>query len=468
MAQGLGEQVPGLPGEVLRPEWAEPLWRRIAEGEGARTRRVTGGSDPANPACVASGERTLPATASASDPCQGPFATQETDNSAGVGGVWTGDSGDDVVPQLSADGYTVAFLANAPLVTLGGDFGGEAVGRHSDLYTANMHEGLSRDQALRPLTELASGDEEALATNAPIADLGISPDGTQVAFTSDRTVFPLGSLTYVSAPAVVPGMEELFDIDLTNNTLTRATRGYEGGFSEHPYEKSQTGVEDPYFFHYGIDDGTLSPSFTSDGNTIAFSSTASNLVFGDNNTPSTFEPRGALDGGDAFAVGRIVFSPESVEASISPVPPNPTPDAPWRLGVTAETLANGTVRLYVELPGAGTLRAQASGSILIQTTTKSTRKRKTRSRVSRRVATKTVASTKKAVSTPSTAPVALVLKLGKAYTSLASRAGGLAATVTLAFTDGHHPTLQTKLAVSFVKQATRHVVHRKAKKARRR
>jgi hypothetical protein len=460
MAQGLGQQVAGLPGETLNPEWAEPLWRRIGDGELAPTRRVTGGSDPANPACVASGERTLPSTASSSDPCQGPFATQETDNTAGVGGVWTGDTGDDIVPQLSADGYTVAFPANAPLVTLGGDFGGEATGRHSDLYIADMHEGLTRDEALRQLTELASGDEAALATNAPVTDFGISAQGTEIAFTTDRTVFPLGSLTYVSAPAVVPGMNELYDVDLTDNTLTRVTHGYEGGFSEHPYERSQTGVEDPYFFHFGIDDGALSPSFTTDGDTIAFSSTASNLVFGDNNTPSTFERRGALDGGDAFAVGRIIFGEEPAETAISPAPPGPAPAAPWQLGVTALSLANGTVRLYVELPGPGLLRAQASSSVLIRSTRSArAHNSRRRSRAIETVALRTVASTKKTVGTASSIPVTLVLTLARGYQSLASRRGGLSATATITFAAGGHPTLKSKLVLSFVKKATRRRSH---------
>ncbi len=45
--------------ENLPAVYAEPLWRRIADGPDAPTQRVTGGSDPLNPACVASGERTL-------------------------------------------------------------------------------------------------------------------------------------------------------------------------------------------------------------------------------------------------------------------------------------------------------------------------------------------------------------------------------------------------------------------------
>ena len=140
-----------LAGEVARPNYAEPLWRRIDEGP---TRRVTGGSDSESPACVASGEVALPSTPSAADPCQGPFAA--TTNAEGGLGVWTGEgpTESDVVPQLSADGYTVAFVANAPLVSLGADFGDDTQNRSSDVYVADMQPGLTRDQALHPLTEL--------------------------------------------------------------------------------------------------------------------------------------------------------------------------------------------------------------------------------------------------------------------------------------------------------------------------
>ena len=131
----------------------EPLWRRVAEGRRRPTRRVTGGSDPANPACAASGESVLPASRVRVDPCQGPFATTRT---AGVSRVWTGGEGD-VVPRLSADGYAVAFLANAPLVASGSEIRQGADSGHADLYVVDMHEGLTREQALRPLTEIASG-----------------------------------------------------------------------------------------------------------------------------------------------------------------------------------------------------------------------------------------------------------------------------------------------------------------------
>ncbi len=79
-----------------------------------------------------------------------------------------------------------------------------------------------------PLTELAGGEGAGLADTAPIVDFDISPDGLQVAFTTVRTRFPLGFPAFVSTPAAEPGMNELFDADLADGTLTRVTHGYQG------------------------------------------------------------------------------------------------------------------------------------------------------------------------------------------------------------------------------------------------
>jgi hypothetical protein len=442
--QDIGEQAQTLPAETLKPEYSEPLWRRVAAGEEAPTRRVTGGSDPANPACVASGERALPEQQSLSDPCQGPFSV-EPDY-----GVWTGSTGgeaDDIVPRLSADGYEVAFIANAPLVSLGNDFGVAKSARHSDLYIADMHEGLSRVQALTPLTELASGNETELATNAPIVDFGISPSGSQIAFSTMRTVFPLGSPAYVSAPAASPGLLELFDVDLADDTLTRVTHGYEDGPSEHPHSAATENREDPY--EERKSDGALSPSFSEvfEGHeTLAFSSTASNLVYGDGNTPPL--ENSISDGSDAFVVGRIVFGSTPTPQIISSPPPGPSLTPLWSLGVTAVSLRDGSVQLYVEVPGAGTLRAQASGAVAVRAVRASRGHRRTR------VLTRDLAAATHVDDASAGGLTMLTLTLSPSYRSLATRSGGLSATASLTFTAAGHPALHDSIAVSFRHAAT--------------
>jgi hypothetical protein len=457
LAQDVGEQAPTLANETLDAVYGEPLWRRIADGEEAPTRRVTGGSDPTNPACVASGEKSLPEQPSLSDPCQGPFSTTV------AYGIWEGGEGD-AVPRLSADGYTVAFVANAPLASLGNDFGVDRTTRHSDLYVADMHAGLSRVQALTPLTELASGEEADISTNGQIMDLGISADASQVAFTTMRTVFPLGSPAYVSAPAAVPGLLELFDVDLTDDTLTRVTHGYEDEASEHPHETVDK--EDQY---EDKGDGTLSPSFSASGETVAFSSTASNLVFGDGNTP----PPGSEsfdDGSDVFTVDRILFHPDPTPQAISSQPPSPTIAPLWSLGVTSLSLSNGSVRLYAELPGAGTLRALASGAVTERVKVRTSRGSRhrgktTRVRTSTVVVTRNLVTSTQAEKSSSGGLATLVLTLPASYRALAARTGGLSATVSITFTAAGHPVLRQSLTVSFRSKTKTNTSHRSSAKA---
>jgi hypothetical protein len=458
LGQDVGEQARMLAGEypLVKPSYTEPLWRRIADGPTTPTLRVTGGSDPANPACAASGETILPASPSLSDPCQGPFATFAEST---YSGTWLGGEGDPI-PRLSADGYTVAFLANAPLVSLGSDFGQGGEDSHSDLYLADMHEGLTRGQALRQLTELASGDSTDRATTAPIVDLGISPDASQVAFTTKRTEFPLGSPAYVSAPAATPGMLELFDVDLDDDTLTRVTHGFEGGASEHPHPAKLPG-EDPYERE---GDGALSPSFTDDGQTLAFSSTASNLVYGDGNTPPSNHESAIFDGSDAFVVSRVLFGATPTSQSISGAPANPSPTPSWRLGVTALSRRDGSVVLYVQVPGAGVLRAGAQGAVLVGSTGRTARRtgrsaRRT-GRGARRgghgstaVLARNVAVAAVATNATGGALMTLTLKLLPRYRALAER-GGLSATAYLTFVAAGHPALRQSIPVTFLLTAT--------------
>ena len=439
LGQDISEQVPTLPAETLAAKYAEPLWRRIADGASVATRRVTGGAEPTSPACVAHPENALPANASSSDPCQGPFATQD---SAGYG-TWNGSEPDaDSTPRLSADGYTVAFLATAPLVKNGGGaFGLGGSSLPSDAYVSDMHDGLTRTAALKQLTEFASGDSAHIATNAWIVDLGISPDGSQVAFATRRTVFPLGSPAYVSAPAATPDLLELFDVDLSNDTLTRVTHGYEGGESEHPHE--ELGFEDPY---PRPDDGALSPSFSAGGALLAFSSTASNLVYGDGNTPPGIAAEGDRDGSDAFVVKRTIFETSPTPQSISPPPPGPSPTPAWSIGATAVSLANGNVELYVQLPGAGLLSARAGSSVRI-TVHGSKRRHRAKSRTE--IVKRTIAGATHTEAPGATGLVSAVLPLDAVYRSQAEQKDGLSGSVLLSFSAPGQPQLRTSIAVTF-------------------
>ena len=147
IGEDIGQQALLLSEETRSAHYTEPLWRRIQPGSETSTERVTGGSDPANPGCAAGGEGNLPASPSQSDPCQGPFVVEEQAGVSGIINEAGGQTGD-FVPRLSADGYTVAFVSQAPLLTSKENFGRSKTGQESDLYVANMHPGLTRDQAL--------------------------------------------------------------------------------------------------------------------------------------------------------------------------------------------------------------------------------------------------------------------------------------------------------------------------------
>jgi len=464
MGANIAKQAPMLSAESPPARYTEPLWRRIGTSV-TPTERVTGGSEPAAQACVESGEAILPSSPSLSDPCLGPFIP------AGGGprgtGIWAVGGGNasgvgNFVPRLSADGYKVAFISAAPLVALGGGFNaGSREGQEADLYVADMHPGLSRKAALAPITELAGAFTRA--DTDPVREFDISADGEQIAFTTRRTAFPLALPAPVSAPLAEPGLNELFDADLHDGTLTQVTQGYDGGPSELPHTAKKLGEEDAYEFAPGGGyAGAESPSFSADGTLLAFGSQASNLVVGDGNTP----PAGFGDGGDAFVVGRQLPGVLATPQSVSAAPDTPTAPA-WQLGVTALSEADGSVRLYVSVPGAGLLRARAAASVLVSAAHGSSAAQRDHHRAGRsgrsgRVArrrpmptavSRTVATAARSVGGADVEVLELVLRLARPYASLASQRGGLSANVTLSFTAAGHPAISQSIEVSFQRTA---------------
>lgn len=409
MGQNVEQQASVLPAEShMEPRYAEPLWRRIASGPGSPIRRVTGGGDPESPACAASGEQAPAFPPTLADPCQGPFNT-----TIEVGGVWSLGAGRADVPRLSADGRVVAFASNAPEVATGET--GNTTNFSDDLYVVDMADGLTRAQALRRLTFVAGSNPAEKQRVGPIADLDVSPDGSEVAFATERTIFPLGSPTYVSPATAVAEAQELFDVDLANDTLTRVTRGYEGGVGEPGGAVA------------------AAPSFSSDGNALAFASTAYNLVYGDGNGAS-----------DAFVVRRKRFPASAITQFVSPPPANPALSASWLLGVSARSRADGAVVLEAQVPGAGELRATARSAVRAGRCVAGGRRRCRHGAgiVKRSVAGKLARPHAGGLTT-------VVLQLAPRYRTLARRGGGLSAYVALAFSAPGHPTIHERLLVTF-------------------
>jgi hypothetical protein len=457
----VGQQAPLLSAESLPADYSEPLWRQLPASAN-ETRRVSGGSVPEEPACVASGETSVPSKSdNPADPCQGPFeieANAEGHNKGFLGGSGVPGSSASATPQLSADGQRVAFVSEAVTLAEGLDFDRLGAGNHRDLFVSDMARGLTRAQALEQITE--EGVEVA-AEDGAVADFAISPDGTQVAFSTIRTTFPLGEPSLVSAAPPQPGINEMYDADLGNGTITLVTHGYEGGVSTQPH-RSRPLEEDPYEAGIGEQLGALSPEFDEGGQTLVFTSTADNLVYGDGNTPAGTEPvLTAADGADVFDVQRIAFHPQPAPQQISPPPPFTTSPA-WTIGAEASSRRDGTVVVSVRVPGAGRLAVSAHGQVLV---TKTVGRGRHARRSKPKLATRGVAFAKSVAVAPEGELMTVVLRLGRSYAGLAERAGGFSATVDLSFAASGEPTLDETLPVIFAKP--RHAT-RKAKRAARR
>jgi hypothetical protein len=295
--------------------YVEPLWRRVADGPEAPTRRIVGG-DPSPPF--------------------GDLTARNTELNAAEG--WLGVSGVNGVPQLSADGRTVALIGNPSNAT--------------NVFVVDMSPGLSRAQAVRQLTaeipirpaepEQTINREPYIQLNGHIFDLAISADGSRIALATARQRFPLAPPNLVGSPPGVLGLVELYLIDLEGETLQRVTHGAggEGEASLAPTGTVQVGA------------GAGSPSFDAGGRLIAFSSTASNLIEGDGNEAS-----------DAFLVEDLTTPAPPGGSSISPAPSGRVHRPRWRLVLSAFSLPDGDVRLMASVPGAGALRAQARAAL---------------------------------------------------------------------------------------------------------
>lgn len=310
----------------------EPLWRRVADGPAAPTRRVIGGSDPLAPGCPSNGALTQSA-------CQGSFPAlseglrvEEACN--GRGWALAVTPAPNFTPQLSADGRTVALL-------------GAPTG-FTNVFLVDMQAGLTRREALSPLTRevpdplhACRGNEsvQSVAVRGDIYDLAISPSGNRIAFVSGRQQYPQAPPSLIGAPPSAVGLTELYVIDRAGGALQRLTGGPGG-------TPSLAGTSQ---LNATNGQGASSPSFTADDGTLAFGSVASNLVVGDAN--------GA---GDVFTVTDRPFEATRGSSTISPPPSGVgPPPRRWRISVSASSRPNGSVRLFVSVPGRGVTRATA-------------------------------------------------------------------------------------------------------------
>lgn len=308
-----GDQARFLGGENPEPSFLYYLWRRVADGPTAPTRRITGLADPDDPACPSGSTSNFDQTSTG--PCYGPLTDQEA-NRTSISGQ---------LPALSGDGRTVAFLTGAgprPLAFTGPGL---------DLYVTHMDLGLTRKAATVELTRDTVGTDAATAS--PLGSVAISRDGLHLALTTVRTSFVLPALQQLGEPRQVPGPRELYAVDLGAGTIERVTRSFSEG---------DIGA-----------DVLNGPTLSADGSRIAFAAFAANLFFGDANQTT-----------DAFVAER---QPEA--------PPGPPPAAPGAglessieedrgpsIRVRAKAKPGGVVVLTVSVPAAGGVKAVAKAA----------------------------------------------------------------------------------------------------------
>lgn len=293
------------------PGFSYYLWRRVADGPGAPTRRITGVSDPEDPQCSPSGPVLFDEFSTG--PCYGPLGRVELGISAN----------NNLLPAISTDGRTVAYLTNSG----GRPNVGSGIGL--DLFVTSMADGVTRKASTVELTrEGSSGTAEV----APIETVAMSGDGRYLAISTARTKFTLPALAQIGAQRTVADTQELYVVDLQNRTVERATRSFSGGDVDSPV----------------ISEATLS----SDGSRIAFAAFAGNLFFGDaNQQPDAFvvarqpdpEPRPPDRLLGAGPAGAIEFDREGPQIGVRVI----------------SSKAGGAIELAVSVPAAGGVKAVA-------------------------------------------------------------------------------------------------------------
>jgi hypothetical protein len=304
-----------LPGEPAPPAQPFYLWRRIADGPGAPTRRITGATDLDDPGCDHSFQYTPNSTATG--PCYGPLTVPE----GGQSPIAT------KAPSLSADGYRVAFLTgSSPRPNLD-------TGPARDLWVTDMRPGLSRKSGSRELTR-----DPPIATDPGTAgdiDLAtISGDGQRIALVTNRTRMILPSPRLVGSLRRNPDGRDVLLIDLPADTIERVSRAYDGRDANG--DASQTSL-----------------SLSSDGDRIVFPSTASNLLRGDANQVT-----------DVFMAARTAEPQATGDLPPEPFVEPPIPDIgslapPGDLEVRAKSLPKGVVQLLITVPETGQIDAVA-------------------------------------------------------------------------------------------------------------
>jgi Tol biopolymer transport system component len=305
-------------GESTDPAFFHYLWRRIADGPAAPTRRITGVSDPDDPACPPN--VTVVFDQTSTGPCYGPLTEPE----------YLRANISNLLPAMSGDGRVVAFLTGT------GPRPNANTQPGLDLFLTDMSPGVTRKAGTVELTRDAAANDPK--SSSPIESVTMSADGSRLLVTSSRTDFVLPALRFTGSGRLAADVRELYSIDLRARTIERVTRAYNGA---------------------DIDGDVLNdPTLSADGSRIGFASFAGNLFFGDGfSHPDAFwtelrpEPQpGSAGGGGASGSGQGTVIVEE------------DPDGP-DLGARVVSGRRGRIKLRLRVPGPGTATAAARARV---------------------------------------------------------------------------------------------------------
>jgi WD40-like Beta Propeller Repeat len=409
-------------------EYDEPLWRKISDGPTAPTERILGEYN-ALQSCTAAdcegpldfqwlGENSPP---TATGPDRGSLLADDgfpwqTDTTGGTDLTMSNGT-----PSVSADGNTVAVLSTQPLNSQLGSDGNIPCKPclpnlfSTNAYVVNMTAGLTRAQAIKPLTEWASYNFESDFANAgTITGLRISPEGDEVGFVTQRTNYPLSPPTLITPELTQAAYSQLYVVDLSAGTMSLATTGYDG-------EPANAEVQ--------------WPSFSDDGDPIAFASGATNLVYG---AESDLLSEGVIAGSEVFTLSELQpsLTPGHTTIGAAPAPAKARPG--WDLKLNAHSLSGGEAAVSVRVPGAGSLKLAAQSAVVSLG-----RGRRSKPKTERITLARGSARAKRSQT------IRLVLVPAHKFRSLIKRSQGLYATVTATFSAPGHHRLTQVVSVEF-------------------